>query len=161
MGRNYGQGALEEGCLVSFKLLPLFCTLTVSRNDPKTVSIAALACGHPNVKVQSAGIHFFLGSENEDEEESSEDEGPDLKKLEHQRIINKKKRADDRRFAKAQATVKKKRKEKEANAAGGTVNFPALELLHDPQSFGEKLYDNLHRHGMSFYLWFLLSFTPC
>lgn len=138
-------------------LLHAYCL----RNDPKTVSIAALACGHPNVKVQSAGIHFFLGSENEDEEESSEDEGPDLKKLEHQRIINKKKRADDRRFAKAQATVKKKRKEKEANAAGGTVNFPALELLHDPQSFGEKLYDNLHRHGMSFYLWFLLSFTPC
>lgn len=112
------------------------------------MSIAALACSHPNVKVQSAGIHFFLGSENEDEEDSSEDDaGPDLKKLEHQRIINKKKRADDRRFAKAQATVKKKRKEKEANAAGGTVNFPALELLHDPQSFGEKLYENVNRHG--------------
>ena len=30
---------------------------------------------------------------------------------------------------------------------GSTPNFPALELLHDPQTFGEKLYDNLHRHG--------------
>ena len=32
---------------------------------------------------------------------------------------------------------------------GATPNFPALELLHDPQTFGEKLYDNLHRHGES------------
>jgi protein SDA1 len=43
-------------------------------NDPKTVAIVALACNHPNTKVQSAAIHFFLGSENEDEEDSDEEE---------------------------------------------------------------------------------------
>ena len=42
--------------------------------------------------------------------------------------------------------------QKRKNKAAGlkaTPNFPALDLLHDPQSFGEKLYDNLHRHGES------------
>lgn len=31
------------------------------------------------------------------------------------------------------------------------VNFPALELLHDPQRFGEDLYENLQKHGESKY----------
>ncbi len=26
-------------------------------------------------------------------------------------------------------------------------NFPALQLLHDPQTFGERLYDSLNRYG--------------
>lgn len=43
-------------------------------NDAKTVAIATRACAHPSVKVQSAGIHFFLGVEDEEEESESEDE---------------------------------------------------------------------------------------
>jgi len=26
-------------------------------------------------------------------------------------------------------------------------NFPALQLINDPQTFGEKLYDNLVKYG--------------
>jgi protein SDA1 len=44
------------------------------RNDVKTVSIVALGCFHPFTKVQSASIHFFLGSEDEPEEDSDEEE---------------------------------------------------------------------------------------
>jgi hypothetical protein len=36
------------------------------------VSIVALGCFHPVMKVQSASIHFFLGSD--DEKEDSDDE---------------------------------------------------------------------------------------
>lgn len=44
-------------------------------NDAKTVSIVALAAFHPNTKVQSAAIHFFLGSDQDDgEPDSSDDE---------------------------------------------------------------------------------------
>ena len=39
-----------------------------------------------------------------------------------------------------------KRKDKR-NAEGVTPNFPALQLLSDPQTFGEKLYDYLNRYG--------------
>jgi protein SDA1 len=48
--------------------------LTEFRTDAKTVSIAALASFHPNTKVQSAALHFFLGSDNDDEFDDSDDE---------------------------------------------------------------------------------------
>ena len=41
-----------------------------------------------------------------------------------------------------------KRHEKARNA-DATPNFPALQLLHDPQTFAEKLYDALNKYGMS------------
>jgi protein SDA1 len=62
--------------------------------------------------------------------------------------INKKSKTRERQMTKAIKSTKQKRKEK-ADAAGVTPNFPALQLLHDPQSFGEKLYDGLSRHGAS------------
>lgn len=45
-----------------------------SRNDAKTVSIVALGCFHPVVKVQSASLHFFLGSDEEKEDSDDEEE---------------------------------------------------------------------------------------
>ena len=44
------------------------------RNDAKTVSIIALGCFHPVVKVQSASLHFFLGSDEEKEDSDDEEE---------------------------------------------------------------------------------------
>lgn len=122
-------------------------------NDSKTVSIAVRACSHPAVKVQSAGLHFFLGSEDEDPDSDGEesDEGPDLRRLAHQRVIKKKTKSDDRRLRRAHEMVSKKRKEKKEKE-GLAVNFPALELLNDPQKFGEDLYENLNKHG-EFIVW--------
>jgi protein SDA1 len=78
-------------------------------NDAKTVSIVVRACQHPNVKVQSAAVHFFLGDEDgegaHDSDEDSDDEGPDLKKLAHQRTIKKKTKADGRRMDRARTVV--------------------------------------------------------
>jgi len=41
------------------------------------------------------------------------------------------------------------------------VNFPALELLHDAQRFGEDLYENMQKHGMSQRLYELTLKFPC
>lgn len=79
-------------------------------NDTKTVAIAARACSHPNVKVQSAGIHFFLGVEDEEDDEESEDEGPDIKKLNRQRVVKKKTKGDDRRLERAKVIAGKVRR---------------------------------------------------
>ena len=49
--------------------------LNCARNDAKTVSIIALGCFHPVVKVQSASLHFFLGSDEEKEDSDDESEG--------------------------------------------------------------------------------------
>lgn len=34
-----------------------------------------------------------------------------------------------------------------AKSVAATPNFPALQLLHDPQSFGEKLYSAINKYG--------------
>jgi hypothetical protein len=50
--------------------------LILCRTDAKPVSIVALGCFHPVMKVQSASIHFFLGSS--EEKEDSDDEEDDV-----------------------------------------------------------------------------------
>ncbi|KZT03454.1 protein required for actin cytoskeleton organization and cell cycle progression [Laetiporus sulphureus 93-53] len=119
-------------------------------NDTKTVSILALGCFHPVVKVQSASLHFFLGSdeEKEDSDDESEDE-PDVKALQHRREVNKKTRSGDKKIRKTIKSIKSNRKKK---AESSTPNFPAIQLLNDPQTFGEKLYDNLNRYDKRFSL---------
>lgn len=119
--------------------------------DAKAVSIAALAAFHPNTKVQSAALHFFLGSDADaDHENDSDDEDTvgiarrDLKGAQHRAGINKDGKKRQRQIAQLAKVTSKARKERAAHVS---VNFPALELLHDPQTFGEKLYDNLHKHG--------------
>ncbi|KAI0075444.1 protein required for actin cytoskeleton organization and cell cycle progression [Panus rudis PR-1116 ss-1] len=120
-------------------------------NDAKTVSIVALGCSHPVVKVQSASVHFFLGVDEENEEDSDEDNDdlPNPKALQHRREINKKTRSGDKKLQKTLKSLKNKQKKK---AESTTANFPAIQLLHDPQTFGEKLYDILQRYDKRFSL---------
>ncbi|KAG9012271.1 Severe Depolymerization of Actin [Tulasnella sp. JGI-2019a] len=120
-------------------------------NDAKTVSIVTLGCFHPVTKVQNACLHFFLGSDDDKDESEEEDEGPDLRKLAHQRQINKKTKGTEAQLTRAKKKAKKARLAKE-NGLAATPNFPALQLLHDPQNFGEKLYDLLHRFDRRFSL---------
>jgi len=47
--------------------------LITGRNDAKSVSIVALGCLHPVIKVQSSSMHFFLGSDQEQDEEDEEE----------------------------------------------------------------------------------------
>ncbi|WVR00187.1 hypothetical protein IAU59_007329 [Kwoniella sp. CBS 9459] len=121
-------------------------------NDAKTVSIVALAAFHPNVKVQSAALHFFLGSENDADAEDSSDEEDGIRearrgvrKMEHRMEVGKSGKKKEKILTQLKRETNKKRKN-HAAGIGHTPNFPALELLHDPQTFGEKLYDNLHKH---------------
>lgn len=78
-------------------------------NDAKTVSIVVRACAHPHIKVQSAGLHFFLGDDEDGKADDSEeeDEGPDLRKLGKQRTFKKKTKGDDRRMERAKVAVGK------------------------------------------------------
>ncbi|RPD65802.1 actin cytoskeleton organization and cell cycle progression protein [Lentinus tigrinus ALCF2SS1-7] len=119
-------------------------------NDAKTVSIIALGCFHPVVKVQSASLHFFLGSDEEKEDSDEEEEDiPDMKALQHRREINKKTRSGDKKLQRINKSVKAKKKKK---AAETNANFPAIQLLNDPQTFGEKLYDILNKYDKRFSL---------
>ncbi|KAI0713306.1 actin cytoskeleton organization and cell cycle progression protein [Earliella scabrosa] len=119
-------------------------------NDAKTVSIIALGCFHPVTKVQSASLHFFLGSDEEKEDSDDEEEDlPDVKSLQHRREINKKTRSGDKKLQKQVKAIKAKQKKKTDEA---NPNFPAIQLLNDPQTFGEKLYDILNKYDKRFSL---------
>ncbi|KAG9220635.1 hypothetical protein CCMSSC00406_0003734 [Pleurotus cornucopiae] len=119
--------------------------------DAKPVSIIALGCFHPVLKVQSASLHFFLGSD--EEKEDSDDEGDDevdVSALHHRREINKKTRSGDKKLRKQLHSAKKKKYGNQPTP--NNPNFPALQLLNDPQTFAEKLYDLLNRYDKRFSL---------
>lgn len=163
---------------------PVVATDKKHRNDAKSVAIVALGCFHPVTKVQSASLHFFLGSDedSEDSDESDDDVGSYLTKkilssphtsirpsTSNHSSTNAKSRKKlaaatrkctrcSRRRAKfgrfyssydLSNACLQKRKRKDA---GITTNFPALQLLHDPQTFGEKLYDLLQKYDARFSL---------
>jgi hypothetical protein len=56
------------------QLLSVTCGSRYLRSDAKSVSIMALGCLHPVVKVQSAALHFFLGSDQEEGDSDVESE---------------------------------------------------------------------------------------
>ncbi|KAK0551184.1 Severe Depolymerization of Actin [Tilletia horrida] len=138
-------------------------------NDAKTVSLLALACFHHHPKVQSSAIRFFLGdlhssesggNGNADSDAESDESETDailaghrasnVSALLHKRKVNKKTRANDRKVKLASAAAKRKARTKEAEKeerGGGSLaetgNLAALHLLHDPQSFGERLFKEL------------------
>ncbi|CAL1703881.1 unnamed protein product [Somion occarium] len=118
-------------------------------NDAKTVSIVALGCQHPVVKVQSASVHFFLGADEDDEDSDDDEDTPDVRSLHHRREINKKTRSGDKKLQKRLNHLKSKQKKK-SNLI--PTNFPAIQLLNDPQTFAEKLYDILNRYDKRFSL---------
>jgi protein SDA1 len=93
-----------------------------------------------NEKLIVGGVRFFLGGDKEREEledESSDEDGIDIGKLRHQTGVNKKSKKAAKALGKAAATVKKKEKRK---SQPHPLNFSALHLLHDPQSFAENLF---------------------
>jgi protein SDA1 len=108
--------------------------------DAKAVEIMKEAAQADNEKLIVGGVRFFLGGDREREEledESSDEEGIDIGKLRHQAGVNKKSKKAARALEKAAATVKKKEKKK---GQPHPLNFSALHLLHDPQSFAETLF---------------------
>lgn len=122
--------------------------------DAKTVQIVSLACFHPNTKIASAALHFFLADEQDEAAEDSDEQAaelPDIKKMYHQSTINKTRRSTVKKEKQVIKESHKKRKRKEAKDAQ-SANFPALHLLLDPQDFAEKLYEALVRNDKAFNL---------
>ncbi|KAK7466881.1 Severe Depolymerization of Actin [Stygiomarasmius scandens] len=117
-------------------------------SDAKPVSIMAIGCFHPVVKVQSASIHFFLGEDEEEDSDNEEEDDVDVKTLQHRREINKKTRSGEKKLQKKLNSARKKKHSKDT----AQPNFSALQLLNDPQTFAEKLYDILNHHDKRFSL---------
>lgn len=50
-------------------------------SDAKSVSVVALGCFHPAIKVQSASLHFFLGSDQDTEDSDDESDQASITSL--------------------------------------------------------------------------------
>lgn len=108
--------------------------------EAKAVEVIKEASLSENEKVIVGGVRFFLGGDTDREEaedESSDDEGIDIRRVKHQYGKNKKTRKNARTVEKARSTIKKKERKK---GQPQLLNFSALHLLHDPQGFAEELF---------------------
>lgn len=109
--------------------------------DAKPVEVMKEACLSDDEKVAVGGVRFFLGGDKEREEledEASDEEVIDIKKVKHQIGINKK--TKKKKAALDKAVDKMKRLDRKKNAPH-PLNFSALHLLHDPQGFAEQLFE--------------------
>ncbi|KAI1471155.1 SDA1-domain-containing protein [Daldinia caldariorum] len=110
-------------------------------SDAKTVDIMRQACLADNEKVIVGGVRFFLGGDKEREEfedESSDEETIDIKKVKHSIGINKKTKKSKKILDKAVDKIKRQERKKNAPHP---LNFSALHLLQDPQGFSEHLFE--------------------
>lgn len=108
--------------------------------DAKPVEVMKEACLADNEKVIVGGTRFFLGGDKEREDMEDDDsdaEAVDLKKMQHQHGINKKTKKKAKQYKAAVDKVKRQGRKKNAPHP---LNFSALHLLHDPQGFAEQLF---------------------
>jgi protein SDA1 len=94
-------------------------------DDAKTVDIMRQASMSDDPKTVASSVKFFLGSDKERddyEDESSDDEAVDVRKVKHQFGINKKTNKSKKDFQKATEKVKRQEKKKSANQQ---LNFSA------------------------------------
>ncbi|KAI1172342.1 SDA1-domain-containing protein [Nemania sp. FL0916] len=110
-------------------------------DDAKPVDIMRQAAMSDDPKTVGSAVKFFLGSDKEREEfedESSDEEAVDVRKVKHQIGINKKTKKSKKLLEKATEKVKRQERKKNANQQ---LNFSALHLLLDPQGFCESLFE--------------------
>ncbi|KAI1349401.1 SDA1-domain-containing protein [Xylaria sp. FL0043] len=110
-------------------------------DDAKPVDIMRQAALSDDPKTVASAVKFFLGSDKEREEfedESSDEEAVDIRKVRHQVGINKKSKKSKKVLEKATEKVKRQERKKNANQQ---LNFSALHLLLDPQGFCESLFE--------------------
>lgn len=115
-------------------------TKNIWAGDARVAEICKTAALSEHTKVMLGGIYFFLGDDANDMEDPDQDDGGnevDLRRMQHQAGINKLSKNRAQRVKKAVVADKKRRVTKKTQSL---LNFSALQLLHDPQSFAEKLF---------------------
>src|SRR5262249_6436403 len=106
------------------------------RNDAKTVNAISQGAFSKNTKVIVATLQFFLGTPEDDAEDSGDDEKLTVKDIKSQFKAGHSKKTKKREKKMQLALAKLKKKKKKTTQC----NLAAIELIHDPQGFAEKLF---------------------
>eukprot|EP00005_Dracoamoeba_jomungandri_P013236 CAMPEP_0174264928 /NCGR_PEP_ID=MMETSP0439-20130205/24555_1 /TAXON_ID=0 /ORGANISM="Stereomyxa ramosa, Strain Chinc5" /LENGTH=544 /DNA_ID=CAMNT_0015351099 /DNA_START=478 /DNA_END=2112 /DNA_ORIENTATION=- len=101
--------------------------------DARTVNVISSACFSKSTKIKVAAFKFFINSVVEEEE-------PEEATVKQYRTFAGRTRKRKRKIEAAQKSEKKARNAPETEHE---PNWPALELINDPQGFGEKLLGSL------------------
>eukprot|EP01114_Cavostelium_apophysatum_P008764 TRINITY_DN2151_c0_g1_i1.p1 TRINITY_DN2151_c0_g1~~TRINITY_DN2151_c0_g1_i1.p1 ORF type:complete len:785 (-),score=300.13 TRINITY_DN2151_c0_g1_i1:33-2387(-) len=124
-------------------------------NDAKTVNAISTGIFSKNPKIVAATCRFFLGSDDDDDDSDAEEddnsqelqEAKKLLKIKYRAGINRKSRKRARHMKNELDKIKKKDKKKfQGN------NFPALDLLNDPQGYAEKVFNRVKKSTERFEL---------
>ncbi len=118
--------------------------------DARTVNVIASAVFHKSPRVMLASLKFFLGQDTAEEEGDDSDGEADktlvvqpsreeMYKAFH-KGTNCSKKKKQKKIKRAMQSVKKAARREEG---GGHASFAALQLLHDPQGFAERLLTRL------------------
>ena len=122
--------------------------------DARTVNVIANACFSDVPKVATGAMRFFLGIDQQIESLENDDEAqerqkfeaelPKVKKRQHAKMTRKRKRQMERAVRKVKKhRMKMRGKEMGEETAESKVLLKAIEIIHDPQSFTEKLFKRL------------------
>ena len=145
----FGNSIQDDNTHVSKLAMNVMTKLYAKRvwEDAKTVNLIADGCFSKNAKCSAMAVKFFLGKDEmpgDEDDEDSENEGKS-KTMKQQRSekqlllaarVAKKTNKRKKRLDRAKNFLKKAK----AKDRRDPLNFSAINLLYDAQSFAEKLY---------------------
>ncbi|GAM26493.1 hypothetical protein SAMD00019534_096680, partial [Acytostelium subglobosum LB1] len=119
-------------------------------HDTKTVNVICNGVFSKNTKIVATTLNFFLHIDNPDKKDDSDVEESkqqdaakrNMKAAALAHKVAKKTKSRVKRAEKAKTDYKKLM---EANEKKSDPNFPAIELIHDPQTYAERLFSVLRR----------------
>ncbi len=120
-------------------------------SDANTVNVVANAVFHKSSRITVAALKFFMGHDDVDSDVDSDEEEEASMELATREDIYKafkkgtkaSKRKKQLKLKRAQMAMKKLQKAHQDK--GKTYSFTAIQLLHDPQGFGERLFSKLNK----------------
>lgn len=130
--------------------------------NEKTVNAVADACFSSNIKVLYGALHFFLGvAPGEDDDESDEKTKQAEKQVRMQQVVaqsvtivhTKHRKKRERELKRARKAIKQI---KTVEVAETKVSASAIQLLHDPQQFAERLFASMRKGSQSLELRMLM-----
>jgi len=142
--QNFMYGMLNDSHTIAAKT-SLDCMIALYQKgvwrDTKTVNVITTACFSKVTKVMVTAMKFFLGNDQEDDSAPTDDEddGPSIKDVTMANKFNKKTKKREKYLE----NIKKAHQKKKKKAKAPSYNFSANHLIHDPQSFAEKLFKRL------------------
>ena len=130
--------------------------------DARTVNVIAEAAFHPKTKICVGSLKFLMGQDVEagdSDDEESDDEGggggggskgggsPAVTREDRYRATNKGTDSSKKKKARKLKRVERamKKAERAEKDGGRSESFAALQLLHDPQGFAERLFVRLEK----------------